>query len=147
MNLFKPVSSIMTKNLITMRPTESIATAANIFSDNKIHHIPIVECGNLVGIVSLSDFLFFQRGFLDTKEDKDLEKIRMQNYTIDYIMTSGLAKLNPTDKVVVALDIFSMNILHAIPVVENDALVGLVTTHDIISKLALDNLATATYEH
>jgi acetoin utilization protein AcuB len=51
-------------------------------------------------------------------------------------MTKGLATLSPDDRIDIAIEVFRENILHAIPVVENDELVGLITTHDIIEALA-----------
>ncbi len=145
MNLLSPVSEIMTTNLHTLKPSASIAEAAELFEKHKIHHIPIVIDEKLVGIISMSDYLFFRRGFLDNHEDEKLEQIRMNNYEVSYIMTKGLATLEPTTRVNVALEVFKENILHAIPVIDEDKLVGIVTTHDIITLLAADNEAHAKY--
>jgi len=145
MNILQPVSEIMTKNLTVLSPNASIADAAEIFKTKKMHHIPIVVDGNLVGIVSKSDYLFFRRGFLDNKADEQIEEIRMNNYEVGYIMTKGIAKVEPDTRINVALEIFKENIFHAIPVVEGERLVGIVTTYDIINQLALDNGAIAEY--
>jgi acetoin utilization protein AcuB len=61
-------------------------------------------------------------------------------------MTTKLAKLEPSDKINVALEVFKENLFHGIPIVNNDALVGIVTTYDIIKHLALDSEAHATYD-
>jgi acetoin utilization protein AcuB len=61
-------------------------------------------------------------------------------------MTEGVAKLEPYQRVNVALDLFKMNLFHALPVVENDRIIGIVTTFDIIKHLAEDNVAVNTYE-
>lgn len=132
--------------MVTLKPTDSIAMAADIFKVFGIHHIPVVDEKQLVGIISKSDFLFFRRGFLDNDDDQKLEEIRMQNYTVSFIMTKGLGKLEPTDKIVVALEIFRKNIFHAIPVVDKGELIGIITTHDIIENLAKDNKTIADYE-
>lgn len=145
MNLLNPVSQIMTTDLVTLSPTASIADAAKIFTTKKVHHIPITLEGELVGIVSKSDYLFFRRGFLDNKEDEKVEEIRMNNYQVSFIMTKGVAKLEPTDRINVCLELFKENIFHAIPVVKGSQLVGLVTTYDIINQLAADNKAVAEY--
>jgi acetoin utilization protein AcuB len=57
-------------------------------------------------------------------------------------MTKGLAKLNPNDRINIALEIFMVNRFHAVPVVENDELVGIVTTYDIIKALASEPIST-----
>lgn len=136
----------MTKDLLTLKPSDSIADAAAIFEKHKIHHLPITLDDKLIGIVSMTDYLFFRRGFLDTNEDQKTENIRMNNYEVSHIMTKGLATMEPTEKINVALDIFKENILHAIPIVDEGRLVGIVTTHDIIAHLAKDNEAYAEYD-
>lgn len=146
MNLLSPISTIMTKDLITLKPSDSIADAAAIFEQNKIHHLPIAIDDELVGIVSMSDYLFFRRGFLNTTEDKKTENIRLNNYEVNHIMTKGLATMGPSEKINVALEIFKENILHAIPIIKSGKLVGIVTTHDIITHLANDNEAHAEYK-
>lgn len=145
MNILHPVSNIMTKELVTLSPTASIAEAAKIFREKKVHHIPIIVNSELVGIVSKSDYLFFRRGFLDNSEDEKIEEIRMNNYQVSYIMTKGIAKLEPSSRISVALEIFKENIFHAIPVVEHSKLVGIITTYDIINQLATDRNAVAEY--
>lgn len=136
----------MTKQLITLGPSDSVADAANIFREHKIHHIPIVEDEKLVGIVSKTDFLFFKRGFLDDETDQKIEEIRMNNYEIRDIMTKGIAHIEPEDKINVAMELFKENIFHAIPVVKDGILKGLVTTYDIIKKILDDNEVHASYE-
>jgi len=145
MNILNPVSEIMSKTLYTLSPSSSIADAAKIFQSKRIHHIPITLAGKLEGIVSKSDYLFFRRGFLDSQEDEKIEEIRMNNYTVDHIMTKGIAKLEPTSKINVALELFKENIFHAIPIVDGDELVGLITTYDIVNHLAEDKEAIAEY--
>ena len=129
-----------------MKPSASIADAAAIFNEHKIHHIPVTMGDELIGIVSMTDYLFFRRGFLDNSDDQKIEDIRMNNYQVSHIMTKGIATMEATDKINVALEIFKENILHAIPIVDDGKLVGIVTTHDIIAHLAKDNEAYAEYD-
>lgn len=145
MNLLNPISSIMTKDVITLSPDASISQAAEIFKDKKIHHIPVVNDMKLIGIVSKSDYLFFRRGFLNDNTDERIEDIRMNNYEVQDIMTQGIATMEPTDKINVALEVFKENMFHAIPIVEDGNLKGIVTTYDIISTLAKSNGAVAEY--
>ncbi|MEE9437462.1 MAG: CBS domain-containing protein [Saprospiraceae bacterium] len=145
MNLLNPVSTIMATDLITLTPDASISDAAKIFESKRVHHIPVTVDGQLLGIVSKSDYLFFRRGFLDSGEEQKIEEIRMNNYQVEYIMTKGIAKLDPNERINVALELFKVNIFHAIPIVDNDKLVGIVTTYDIINHLANDNIAVSEY--
>ncbi len=145
MNLRNSISSIMTKNPICIGINETLAVADRLFKENKIHHLPVLAEGKLVGMVSKSDFLFFRRGF-STENEKLEDEVRLNNYSAKDIMTKKLAKLDPDDKILIALEVFKENLFHAIPVVENEKIVGIVTTFDIIKRLAIDEGATATYE-
>lgn len=146
MNLLNPISSIMTINPVCIGANESLAVAEKLFREHKIHHLPVLAEGKLVGIVSKSDYLFFRHGF-SNEAGKAEDEVRLNNYSAKDIMTKKLAKMDPDEKINVALEVFRENLFHAIPVVSGDRLVGILTTFDIIEKLAIDAGATATYEN
>ena len=146
MNLLSPVSSIMTKELITLNPDDALQKVKDIFESERIHHIPIVEDSKLSGLVSKSDYLFFCRTIDGKNVDRRLEKFRLSNYQVSDIMTKGIATLSPDDKINVALEIFKENIFHSIPVIDNNKVVGIVTPYDIIRTLSEDKQATNTYQ-
>jgi predicted transcriptional regulator len=145
MNLLAPVSEIMTHNPVTIAPEETLKVAEEIFRLYNIHHIPVVFEGVLVGLLSKSDFSFFTRAFADENYDEILLDVKLQNYKVKSIMTTGLGKLEADDRINVALEIFKQNFIHALPVVEGDRIIGMVTTLDIIQHLAKDNEAINKY--
>jgi acetoin utilization protein AcuB len=51
------VSEIMTRNVITIHPDTSVEEAATLLHDNKIGCLPVVEDGNLVGIITENDVM------------------------------------------------------------------------------------------
>jgi CBS domain-containing protein len=52
------VRQIMTSPIITIRTDMSMAECAKIMQEKKIHHLPVAdEKGNLVGMISATDFL------------------------------------------------------------------------------------------
>ena len=146
MNLLNSVSTIMTPNPICIGVNEPLAIADKLFKQHKIHHLPVISEGNLVGMISKSDFLFFRRGFSVEEFEKTEDDVRLNNYTAKDIMTHKLAKLDPDDKINVALEIFKENLFHAIPVIKDQRIIGIITTFDIINRLATDASATASYE-
>ena len=137
MDTLQPISSMMTSDLICLTPTDSVLAVHNVFRENRIHHIPIVHNAQLVGMVSKSDYLFFQKGFAETEVDQQIENLRLSAFTVNDIMTRGIARLQSTDRISVAVEIFKENLFHAIPIVDGDKLVGILTTFDLISQLSL----------
>jgi acetoin utilization protein AcuB len=146
MNILNPVSTIMTPNPFCIGIHETLATADKLFKEHRIHHIPVIAEGILVGMISKADFLFFRRGFSNSEVEKLEDDVRLNNYTAKDIMTTKLAKLDPDDKINVALEVFKENLFHAIPIVKDGVIVGILTTFDIINRLAVDAGAVATYE-
>lgn len=137
MNILAPVSTIMTRDLITVNPKDSLKVVKEIFDSKRLHHIPVVRYKKIVGIISKSDVLYFLKGANPEKEKTRNEKL-LEKYTADEIMTTGMAKLESDDRINVALEVFKENLFHAIPVVDNDELTGIVTTYDIIKALSED---------
>lgn len=146
MNLLAPVSTIMTPDPIFVSPEDSLQTVNAIFDKYKVHHVPVVLADELVGMVSKSDLSFFKRGFLDSEYNKFAEDVRLNSYKVKNIMTTGLAKLDQNDRINLALDIFAKNLFHALLVVDGKKLLGIITTHDIIKKLAKDNMVENSYK-
>ena len=145
MNLLAPVSTIMTKDLITVGENDPLKKIGEIFSANRIHHIPVVDNGKLLGLVSKSDYLFFKRGFNGGIIEKDIDAFRLKTHTAGEIMTKGIATLEADERINVALEVFKENLFHAIPILENGKIAGIVTSLDVIKNLAEDRGAENTY--
>jgi CBS domain-containing protein len=117
----EPLSSIMTRNVVTAGPDDSLTVARDIFMHNRVHHLPILEGRKLVGIVTTYDLFKFQgrNGSYETSRIKD-------------VMTTHIATLEPEDKVGSAAELFLENLFHAVPIVKNGDLQGIVTSFDVL---------------
>ncbi len=144
MNLLGPVKNIMTKEIETLHPKDHLNKADKLFALNRFHHLPVVESGRLKGILSKSDLLFFKSGY-NKSVDSEEESLRLKATSVEDIMTTKMATLQPDDKINVALEIFKENLFHAIPIVEKEKLVGIVSTYDIINQIADDKNITNEY--
>lgn len=130
MNFTAPVSQFMSTRLITLAPGDPISMAIDLFRTNRIHHILVVRHKTLLGIISTFDVNIHSAhdpAFLSNK--------------VDSVMTTGIATLASTDRLNVAIQLFSENLFHAIPVVDNDEVVGIITTLDIMKALSAEDNA------
>ena len=146
MNILQPVSTIMTADLITAMPTDKLEVIKTIFDDNNIHHIPIVRHLDIVGMISKSDFLHYLHGFRNNEGDDILEATRLSAWKAEDIMTTKLAKVEVNDPIRTALEVFKINRFHAIPVMDDKKLAGIVTTYDIISAVASEPIELSAYQ-
>lgn len=62
------VGEIMTRNVITISPDVSVEEAATILHDNKIGCLPVVEDGNLIGIITENDVMEILINVMGMKE-------------------------------------------------------------------------------
>ncbi len=64
-----PISELMSKDLITVEPTTSLREAARIMTEKWIRHLPVLEGGRLLGIVSQRDLSGILAGALNEPDD------------------------------------------------------------------------------
>ncbi|MBK8956047.1 MAG: CBS domain-containing protein [Saprospiraceae bacterium] len=136
MNLREPVSSIMVTTLVTVTPDDNLLTVKKIFEENDFHHLPVVHFRDLVGLVSKSDFLLYCNALLLNEKLDILEDQKLAFTKVKQIMVTRLGKLEPDDRIEVAIDVFLTNYLHCLPVVKGNELLGLVTPFDILRYIA-----------
>ena len=141
MDFTAPVSRFMTRKLITAVPEDRLTVIKEIFDHQRIHHIPVVKYTKLVGIISKMDFMHFTKGHTIMPHDEMTENNLLGKYTAGDIMTTGIATLESGDRLNVALQLFAENLFHAIPVVDDHQLVGMLTTLDIINVLVEEDNA------
>jgi CBS domain-containing protein len=60
-----PLGSVMTRNPVTVRPTQRAIDALRIMSDCGFRHLPVVESGRIWGVVSRGDFMGMELDHLD----------------------------------------------------------------------------------
>lgn len=146
MNVLNPVSTIMTTDLKTVNPSDSLVVVRDFFRNTNIHHLPVVTYKKIVGIISKEDFLNFSHGCIGEKGIESKQFYQLSEWKAKDIMTDKLAKLESEDTIRTALEVFKLNRLHALPIVENDELVGILTPHDIIKTLAAATIALSDYQ-
>lgn len=74
--LSQPVKALMTAKVITCVPQDDLMSVANVMTERRFRHMPVVEQGKLLGIISIGDVLKAQRdyyhGQIDTLETQIL---------------------------------------------------------------------------
>lgn len=135
MERLEPISKIMTRELVTLTLNDDLYKAEKLFRKHHIRHIPIVNGDKIIGILSLSDL---QRiSFLDGYDANEI-KIDTAIYdmlSIEQVMVKNPVKVKASIAIKSVVEILAKNEFHALPVVENGNLVGIVTTTDLLRYL------------
>ncbi len=129
------VSKIMSTNLITVNHTNNLFEAEKLFNENGIRHIPVVDGERIIGMLSLTDLL--RVTFVD-EFNSDASNIDTAVYNmlrIEQVMAKNVISLSSHQTIKEAVEILAVNEFHALPVIDNHKLVGIITTTDILNYL------------
>jgi CBS domain-containing membrane protein len=126
------VRDIMSTDVTTLAPTDSLAVAEELMNVERVRHLPVVDGDVLVGLVSRRDLLGASISTLQNpSEDEDLE--RKRHASVAEIMRGSLDTLGPDDDAVMAADRILAEKLGCLPVIdERHHLLGIVTEADFV---------------
>ena len=132
MKISDKVSSIMSGKVVVANQFHNFSQVLRLFSEFTVHHLPIVNGKNqIIGIISSNDImrLFLLPKFKDTTLNPDSldAAINLQD-----IMTPNPVVLSPDDTIEKAIAIFSDMKFHALPVVKDEQIVGILSVKDLV---------------
>jgi CBS domain-containing protein len=133
MNPNRPVSSIMARELVTVKPNDPITHIHNLFEQHSFHHLPVVEQGKLIGIISKADYLKIKHMLSISWDGATMAQEWYAGICARDIMTAGPLCIDSSDSIGLAADIFKANQFHALPVLDDGRLIGILTSHDLLA--------------
>lgn len=143
------ISDIMTKNVETVSPADSIKDAVNLMMDSKLSTIPVINSEyQCVGILSRSDLteMFLQEdNELSQALDTDLIALKWLQQSLDTsevrqvkeLMSYEVATIRSDESLMHACKEMARLQVHHLPVVDDsDTVVGIVSTFDVVAAIA-----------
>jgi CBS domain-containing protein len=119
------VSAIMTKNLITVDSDTTVFQIANLMAKGGIGAILVKKDNVPAGIITDRDFAI---------------KIAVNKYPLDTpvhkIASYPLLKINANDSILAAAELMSSKKIRKLAVVNDDKVIGIITSTDIVTHLA-----------
>lgn len=125
------VEEIMSREIITITPEDSIHTALGMLRKHQIRHLPVVKEGHLVGILSDRDVREATPSTL--LECRDIEILKKT--TVKEIMTEQVLTAHPLDGVDEAARMMYEYRIGCLPVIRGNKLVAIITEADILRTL------------
>jgi len=113
------------KDVITISPESSIKEANEIMDEEEISGLPVVDNGRVIGIISRRDI----KPIINTDAHKKVADV----------MTEEVVTVTESATPEEALDVAYENKVERLPVVEDGAIVGIVTIKDILERKELPN--------
>ena len=131
------INESMATNLITVDPYATLSEALEIMQKNKVRRLPVVEKGDLTGIITLIDI--YQAEPSDVRQSMNLDKLydQLSRLTVMVAMTKQPVTIYQTDTIGHAAEVMMDKKIGGLPVVDaNRKLVGLITESDIFRLIA-----------
>ena len=142
------VRDVMTRNVISVAPDETILKAARIMLQNRISGLPVVDAtGSLVGMVTEGDFLRRSEIGTQKRRPKWLEFVLgpgrlASEYThafgrkVEEIMTGDPCTVGENDTLEAVVELMERRRIKRLPVLRDGKMVGIVSRANLMHALA-----------
>jgi len=128
------VSACMTTSVVVVKPRDSLRAAREIMAEHRINQLPVVKNGKVVGIVTDRDLRDAYPSSMEIYRGKGIDEFA-DSYTVEEVMTFNVISVAPSTPLSEAIALFRRHRIGALPVVEKDKLVGILTRSDILDHL------------
>lgn len=128
------VGDIMTRDPVIIGPLNSVAKAIRLMRRSMIRRLPVVEDGKLVGMVTSGDLRRIT-GLASILRDQSYDNFLWHHIPVANVMSSDPITLPPTASATEAAAILIERKIGGLPVLEDDELVGIITTTDLLRYL------------
>ena len=118
------IHEIMTSDVITINIDDPIDHCASIMTSRRIRHLPVMQDGRLISLISITDIVDSMKTVRQIVDSK----------------TRPLQTISPDATVQAAIQIMSTEKISALPVVEHDQLVGIISERDYVRKVAAQEI-------
>lgn len=123
------IEAIMSTNLITVEPSATIAEARALMHEHRIHHVPVVRNGHLVGLITLTNVLAATDSFLRDPKNR----IHANEIRIEEAMVTDVATVDVSASLRHAALFLERHKIGCLPVMDGDNLVGIITDTDFVA--------------
>jgi CBS domain-containing protein len=132
----KSVADIMSRNVKTLGRNDAVSAVGDLMKVERVRHIPILdEHGKLAGIVSQRDLflsgLVRALGFGTSATEKVLDSLFVKE-----VMTTDVLTTTPNTPLQEAAALMRDRKVGCLPVIDGDALVGILTEGDFVAAAA-----------
>nr|WP_298997916.1 CBS domain-containing protein [uncultured Allomuricauda sp.] len=130
-----PVSQIMTTDVVTLTTKDNLVKAEETFKTNRIRHIPIVNGDTILGILSYTDLMRISFADAIDEYEQNVDTMVYNMFSIEQVMVKDVVSVASNATIKEVAQFLTQKEFHALPVVDEGKLVGIVTTTDLIRYL------------
>ena len=131
------LTEVMTRQVQYIGIDADALEARDMMDKYDINHLPVLDNGNLAGIISKNDIkkVEFLAGFLG---DQNSQPAIFRSLSVQELMSENVKWLPATATIAEAVHIFGTFSFQSIPLMDKGQLVGIVTTKDLFHHMLID---------
>ena len=132
---------VMQTEVVSVGPWDPLQKVEQLFSDEEIHGAPVIdESGQLVGVISASDLLGDRNsaevsGVDRARSDRRLPPPEVVHECVSDVMSLNVIRVHPDDPIREVARTMRERQVHRVIVMENDSVLGLISTMDMLQVL------------
>jgi CBS domain-containing protein len=127
------VSQLMTTDVLSASPSMSLKEVAALLAASGVSGLPVVEDGEVVGVISEADILMKERGPAEHRRfHRHHESPKTTATTVAEAMTAPAVTISPRRHVDEVARLMTDRKINRLPVVDHGKLVGIVTRADLV---------------
>lgn len=137
----RKLADVMVSDLVTLSTEDTMDEVKRVFDEHHFHHIPIIdEHHTIAGIISRTDLdrISWGKSFFKNPDRAEMNEILLRSLRVCNVMTTEPFCLSPQHTVADAYKAFKKGQFRAIPIVNDQTLVGLITPYDLLDLLNID---------
>jgi acetoin utilization protein AcuB len=125
----------MAQPVITAEPGMSVANARQLMWTNNIRHLPVMQNDRIIGMLSERDVHTVDHSAAVVLSSQQRALLTGAYRSVRTVMMTAVQTVWPHDTMVYAASVMAQWKIGALPVVEQDRLVGIITTTDCLRAL------------
>ncbi|MBI3062612.1 MAG: CBS domain-containing protein [Deltaproteobacteria bacterium] len=125
------VSDWMSAGVLAVEPFDSIAVARQLMAKHRINQLPVVEGEKLLGIVTDRDIRDAYPTSILINRTEEIDRFA-EKYTVEEAMSYNVITVKPDTPLQAAVRLLRRHRVGALPVVEKEKLVGIITRSDVL---------------
>ncbi len=130
------VRDVMTSSVVTIPPDTTVPAAMAMMRHHGIRHLPVVEHGRLVGMVSRGDLREASSGAAFVNADTYELHFMLSRLTVSKLMARKVITITADAFIVRAAELMTEHKIAGLPVVDADgAVIGIITESDLLKLL------------
>ena len=128
------VEERMTRKLVTLSEDQTLRDAIAVMQRHRIRHLPVVVAGRLLGIVTDRDVKRATPSLLSGVDQQQFDHV-LSTTRVSQVMTRNPYTVTPSTPMKDAVKVVIDKRFGALPVVEADKIVGILTSTDMLRAL------------